>query len=143
MVPVAPIITGITFVFTFHMRCISTYYHHYYHHHNNHHYYHHHNNHHYHILKKLEFSGKIFEKYTLRFHEKPSSWRVGERSDRRDEASGCFLRSSSTGLKFTLNLWTWKWVEPRAGLALSELVKMQWVNGIIYVIGTACPYPRK
>jgi hypothetical protein len=23
MVPVAPIITGITFVFTFHMRCIS------------------------------------------------------------------------------------------------------------------------
>jgi hypothetical protein len=38
IVPVAPIITGITFVFTFHMRCISIviyyyYYYYYYHHH--------------------------------------------------------------------------------------------------------------
>jgi hypothetical protein len=32
MVPVAPVITGITLVFTFHMRCISTvrYYYYYY-----------------------------------------------------------------------------------------------------------------
>jgi len=30
MVPVAPIITGITLVFTFHMRCIYYYYHYYY-----------------------------------------------------------------------------------------------------------------
>ena len=41
IVPVAPIITGITFVFTFHMRCISVvrslyYYHHHHHHHHHH-----------------------------------------------------------------------------------------------------------
>jgi hypothetical protein len=30
MVPVAPIITGITFVFTFHMGCVSIYYYYYY-----------------------------------------------------------------------------------------------------------------
>ena len=41
IVPVAPIITGITFVLTFHMRCISIvrslYYYYYYHHHHHHH----------------------------------------------------------------------------------------------------------
>ena len=40
IVPVAPIITGITFVFTFNMRCISIvrYYYYYYYHHHNHYY---------------------------------------------------------------------------------------------------------
>jgi len=41
IVPVAPIFTGITYVFTFHMRCISIvrflYYYYYHHHHHHHH----------------------------------------------------------------------------------------------------------
>jgi hypothetical protein len=37
MIPVAPIITGITFVFTSHMRCICIYYYYYYHPHHHHH----------------------------------------------------------------------------------------------------------
>jgi hypothetical protein len=51
MVPVAPIITGITLVFTFHIRCTSIvrllllyyyYYYYYYYHHHHHHHHHHH-----------------------------------------------------------------------------------------------------
>jgi len=42
IVPVAPIITGITLVFTFHMRCIYYYYYYYYYYHHHHHHHHHH-----------------------------------------------------------------------------------------------------
>ena len=44
IVPVAPIITGITFVFTFHMHCISIVRYYYYY------YYHHHYHHNHHLL---------------------------------------------------------------------------------------------
>jgi len=80
------------------------------------------------------------EKYAIKFDEKTSSGsrgapyeRVGERTDRRDEASSYFLKFSSKSLKITLNFWTWKRVESRSGQALLNLAKMQWGNEIIYV----------
>ena len=82
-----------------------------------------------------------FRKYAIKFHEKLSSGsrgapceREGEWTDRRGEASSYILKFLSKSLKITLNFWTWRRVESRTGQALLDLVKMQWINEIIYVM---------